>query len=245
MSLLQDFTHANPTTAYYSSSGGGGGGGALSGTSLAIAPTTPGTGLITLSNNDPSGNVVSIAVNPNNNFAISQVYNGVQRIILTASQTTGSVTFSNPVFAPNIQYAQTTNITALSGNWGAPPYPSNVSAGIVIGQTYTVPRTGMYGAFFTSGYNVGGAAQTVVGTSDFCSAALFSSEPFLVVVTAATFKPFTMPNTGSDFGVNETSLFYATAGTVLGFSRWATDISTTLNLGDTNGSASVKIIPFC
>ena len=54
-----------------------------------------------------------------------------------------------------------------------------------------------------------------------------------------------MPATGSDFGVNETSLFYATEGTVLQFSIWATNISTTLNLGDTNGGASVKIIPFC
>ena len=245
MSLLQDFTHANPTTAYYSTGGGGGGGGALSGTSLAIAPTTPGTALITLSNDDPSGNVVSIAVNPDNNFAISQVFNGAQKIIFSVSHTTGSTTFYSPIFAPNIQYAQTSNIIALSANWGSPPYPSSVLAGAVSGQLYTVPRTGMYGAFFTSGYNVGGSAQTVVGTSDFCSAALFTSDPFLIVVTAATFKPFTMPATGSDFGVNETSLFYATAGTVLQFSRWATDISTTLNLGDTNGGASVKIIPFC
>ena len=102
----------------------------------------------------------------------------------------------------------------------------------------------MYLADYQSGYNVGGSAETLVGASDFTSAGLSTSSPF-ALTSAVSFKPWTMATTGVDFGIKATDSFYAVAGTVLTFTRWATDISTTLKLGDSNGGASVVIIPLC
>lgn len=245
MSILPNATFISPGNPFYGSSGAAPIVGPLSGTSLTVNPGVPANGVVSITNG--GANTVSLTVdNATNNFIISQVVPpaGVQNI-MTVSNASGAATFPNGLFAPNVPQAQTTNLSQIGGTWGASPYPSAAATGVVIGQTYTCPRTGMYIADYSSGYNVGGSAETLVGASDFTSAGLASVEPFFNLVSAVNFKPWTMPSTGSDFGITTSTSFYAVAGTVLQFTRWATDISTTLKLGDTNGGASVVIIPLC
>ena len=245
MSILPNATYISPGNPFYGT--GAGNGGALTGTSLLIEPATAGNGVVSISNNN--GNTVSFTVeNATNNLVISQLVPpaGVQNI-MSVSNTTGAATFPNGLFAPNVAQAQTTNLPQLAGTWGAAPYPSSAATGVVAGQTYTCPRTGMYLASYSSGYNVGTSPtveEVVVGASDFVSAALTIASPFSIA-SAVTFKPWNMASTASDFGMETSTTFYAVANTVLTFSRWATDISGTLKLGDTNGGASVVIVPLC
>jgi len=244
MSILTNATFISPGNPFYGSSGAAPIVGPLTGTSLTINPGVPANGVVSISNG--GGNTVSLTVdNATNNFIISQVVPPAgTRNIMTVSNSTGAATFPNGLFAPNVAQAQTTNLPQISGTWGATPYPGSAATGVVAGQTYTCPRTGMYIADYSSGYNVGGSAETLVGASDFTNAGLTTSAPF-ALVSAVTFKPWTMPSTGADFGINTSTSFYAVAGTVLNFSRWVTNISTTLKLGDVNGGASVVIIPLC
>jgi hypothetical protein len=246
MSILPNATYISPGNPFYGT--GGGNGGALSGTSLTISPSNPNTsGIINISNN--GGNTVSLTVDgASNNFVISQLVPpaGVQNI-MSVSNSTGAATFPNGLFAPNVAQAQTTNLPQLAGTWGASPYPASAATGVVAGQDYTCPRTGMYLADYSSGYNVGTSPtteETLVGVSDFTNAGLATSSPFSLA-SAVSFKPWTMASTGADFGVRSLDSFYAVAGTVLTFTRWVDDISGTLKLGDANGGASVVIIPLC
>ena len=248
MSILPNATYISPGNPFYGT--GSQTGGAVSATSVAISPTAPNTsGVLSISNN--GGNTVSFTVDgATNNLVISQVVPpaGPQNI-MSVSNSTGNVTFTNGVFAPNIQYAQTA-YTQLVGAWGAAPYPTDVTGGKVAGQTYTAPRTGVYVVFYDFGFNIDIAKPVVVGASDLVFGGLTDPSGSLILASSTTIHPVNMNASdgtpaGIDYGMTSSDIISLTAGEVVQLTRYVYNASGTMALAANNSAVGATIIPLC
>jgi len=156
------------------------------------------------------------------------------------NQATGAVTVSATGLIPALP-----STSSVGSQWGAVgTYPTTVAGGQVAGQTYVAPRTGIYLCQVAMGFNVGPSA-VVVGASDFVSVALVTGEPFFFVVGGTNIQPLNMPSSGSDYGLKSTFLVSLNAGQTYNLSWFVVNISTTLNLGETNGGPAINFVPLC
>lgn len=208
---------------------------------------------IIINNNDSSiTNITSF--NPDNSFSSAMVDlsgAGESTTIYTITPqgprpyAEWRTNFSGDVFAPNLLNT-ITNFTTLSFNMGSAPYPATPATGIVVGEVFTVPKSGVYLFQATLSLNVNPAA-VVVGTSDFVQVGLVQAGAPPVVGASITLKPWSMPGdiTGQDYAVKSSDCFTLVAGQSYNLFFLAFNLSGTLNLGDANGGGVLKIIQLC
>jgi hypothetical protein len=153
--------------------------------------------------------------------------------------------FTGDVFAPNLLNT-ITNFTTLSFSMGSSPYPATAATGIVVGEVFTVPKSGVYLFQATLSVNVNPAAA-VVGTSDFVQVGLVQAGVPPVVGGSIPLKPWNMPGdiTGQDYAVKSSDCFTLVAGQSYNLFFCAFNLSGTLSLGDANGGGQLKIIQLC
>jgi len=156
-----------------------------------------------------------------------------------------NTTFSGDVFAPNLLNT-ITNFTTLSFSMGSSPYPATPATGIIVGEVFTVPKSGVYLFQATLSMNVN-PQPVVVGPSDFVQIGLVQAGAPPVVGGSVPLKPFAMPGdiTGQDFAVKSSDCFTLVQGQSYNLFFAAYNLSGTLNLGDANGGGQLKIIQLC
>jgi len=214
-----------------------------------------GNGLLTIANQfstNTATNVLAIGVpGASGNIKLSQFVQpaNVEDVILSISSGTGATTFNHPIFAPNIQLAQTTT-NQLIGAWGSAPYPSTITGGLVAGQTYTAPRAGLYIVFYDYGFNVDNSLPIVAGASDLIITALVQVGTGIIPKSNCTLRPIPMNATndtppGIDYNQSGSDVYSMTAGEVVQLTRYVYNPSGTLALGAINSAVATTIIPLC
>lgn len=153
--------------------------------------------------------------------------------------------FPGDVFAPNLLNT-ITNYTTLSFLMGTAPYPTTPATGRLVGQTFTVPKSGVYLLQSNLGMNVNPEA-VVVGASDFVVIGLVTVSGPPVVGAATTLKPWNMPGdiTGQDYGIQGSVQANLVSGTAYCLMFYVFDLSGTLSLGGATGGGSLKITQLC
>jgi hypothetical protein len=211
------------------------------------------TNAVIINNNDSSiTNITSW--NPDNSFDnvmvdLSGAGNSVTIYTVTPQgprpYTEWRTNFTGDVFAPNLLNT-ITNFTTLSFPMGSAPYPSSPATGIIVGETFTVPKSGVYILDALLVMNVN-PQPVVVGASDFVQIGLIQASTPPVIGAALNLKPWSMPGdvTGQDYNVARSDCVTLVAGQSYNLFWWAFNLSGTLNLGDANGGGSLKIIKLC
>lgn len=138
-----------------------------------------------------------------------------------------------------------TNFTSLIGSYGASgSYPSTPPAGVVAGQTFVAPRSGAYLCEVFGGFNIGPEA-VVVGTGDLITIGIARTDTVFTISATGSLVPINMPNTGSDYGLRTSFVAQFVAGGTYSLFWYATNTSTTLNLGGASGAFGLSILPLC
>jgi hypothetical protein len=129
---------------------------------------------------------------------------------------------------------------------GSAPYPATPATGIIVGEVFTVPKSGVYLFQATLSLNVN-PQPVIVGTSDFVQVGLVQAGAPPVVGASVPLKPWSMPGdiTGQDYAVKSSDCFTLVAGESYNLFFSAFNLSGTLNLGDANGGGILKIIQLC
>jgi hypothetical protein len=153
--------------------------------------------------------------------------------------------FSGDVFAPNLLNT-ITNFTTLSFSMGSSPYPANPAQGIIVGEVFNVPKSGVYLFEATLSLNVN-PQPVVVGPSDFVQMGLIVDDTPPIIGASVPLKPWDMPGdiTGQDYAVKSSATFTLVQGTAYNLFWCAFNLGGTLNLGDANGGGQLRIIQLC
>jgi hypothetical protein len=211
------------------------------------------TNAVIINNNDSSiTNITSW--NPDNSFDnvmvdLSGAGNSVTIYTVTPQgprpYTEWRTNFTGDVFAPNLLNT-ITNFTTLSFAMGSPPYADSPATGVIVGEVFTVPKTGVYLFQAVLSLNVN-PEPVLVGESDYVQIGLIQIAAPPIIGASVTLKPWSMPGdiTGSDYAVKSSDCFTLVAGQSYNLFFLAFNLSGTLNLGDANGGGQLKIIQLC